>query len=117
MVFTEAGTLSCGLMVWYCSCKWLIQILALQRDSDSSDHVTTRSVKDKLRSWQYSSLDSDDLSADLDKTVAEVAAYPKDSVTDGIAAVAAGMKTPDGNYVPAGSLPVNQKCFADVEPN
>lgn len=79
-------------MAWYCSCRWLIQIVALQRDGDSSDHVTIKSVKDKLKSWQYSSVDSDDLLADLDKMVAEVATYPKDSVTDGIAAVAVGKK-------------------------
>lgn len=104
-------------MARYCSCRWLIHFLALQRDGDSSDHVTIRSVKDKLKSWQYSSLDSDDLLADLDKMVAEVANYPKDSVTDGIAAVAVGIKNPDGKYVPVGNLLVNQKRLADAEPN
>lgn len=57
-------------------------------DGNAPDYVTIRTVKDNLKAWHYSSLDSDDLLADLDKMVADVATYPKDSVADGIAAVA-----------------------------
>lgn len=66
----------------------------MQGKSNSPDHVTIGTIVDKLKSWQYSSLDSDDLLADLEKMIAEVEAGPDDSDPDGIvAAVAAQLQT------------------------